>query len=286
MWVKVRSTHVEDDSKTRPDVWSGRGIEVDPATVEVTSEAEPAEPRTTSEPLGASAAEPSADAVAGDKCVSDCAVADAKEPTRDGERAEATKTKPATSTERRATPTASAVSSATAPTAAASSSGTGSSAGEAYGAVGLPPGVRHLPTAYVRAFPQGNWGVAAVRSAPVGKLCDAHIQIAIHEDRSLGAVEYPDERERDALSPLCRTMLENAHRLVARGEFSLDPKTLTTGTMRLHIQVEISDGEARSEGDPNGLWSESNELPTTGKRGKSSFVLNSGRRVDAFIELE
>jgi len=286
MWVKVRSTHVEDHSESRPDVWSGRGIEVDPATVEVTSEAAPAAPRATSEPLGASAAEPSTDAVTVDKCVTDCALADAKEPTRDGERAEATKTKPATSTERRATPTASAVSSATAPTASASSSGTGSSAGEAYGAVGLPPGVRHLPTAYARAFPQGNWGVAAVRSAPVGKLCDAHIQIAIHEDRSLGAVEYPDERERDALSPLCRTMLENAHRLVARGEFSLDPKTLTTGVLRLHIEVEVSEGEARADLDPSGLWDVSNDTTTVVKRGKGWFILNSGRRVDAFIGLE
>lgn len=120
-----------------------------------------------------------------------------------------------------------------------------------------------------------------------GKLCEAHVAIAVGSDRRLGELEYRSELERDALPPLCRTMFENGHRLVANGEFSLDPKRLTDGVMRLRVEVLVTDGEPPTESDaPNELFSESYETPSAGKRGRSTFLLNSGRRVDAFVDVE
>jgi hypothetical protein len=155
---------------------------------------------------------------------------------------------------------------------------------DAFGAVGLPPGVRYLPKAYTRALPQGSWGVAGFRTAPTGKLCEAEIAIAVAEDKSLGALEVPDELERAALPGLCKTMFENAHRLVSNGEFSLDAKTLVSGVVRLRIEVVVSDGEARPEGDSKEMWDY--HPPSPGKRGRGTFVLISGRRVDAFVNIE
>jgi hypothetical protein len=155
---------------------------------------------------------------------------------------------------------------------------------DAFGAVGLPPHVRYLPKAYTRALPQGSWGLAGFRTAPMGKLCEAHVAIAVAGDKSLGALDVPDELERAALPGLCKTMFENAHRLVSNGEFSLDPKTLTSGVMRLRIEVVVSDGEARPEGDSKEMWDY--DPPSPGKRGRGTFVLISGRRVDAFVNIE
>jgi hypothetical protein len=130
--------------------------------------------------------------------------------------------------------------------------------------------------------------VSGFRTASPGKLCEATIRIAVGVDRGIGPVDYGSEDAREALAPLCRTLFENARRLIVNGEFSLDPQSLASGVMRLRLTVTVSDGEphAGAEDAPYGLWSESHELVSAGRRGRSSFTLNSGRRVDAFLELE
>jgi hypothetical protein len=135
---------------------------------------------------------------------------------------------------------------------------------------------------------QGGWGVAGFRSAPTGTLCIARVSIAVADDHSIGPVEYGGEAEREAVPPLCRTLFENARRLIVSGEFSLDAKSLTNGVMRLKVTVEVTDGKSHPEAEdaPHELWTESYEPPSAGRRGWSTFELNSGRRVDAFIELE
>lgn len=282
MWVKVRSTGAERPEAARPDVWAGRGIEIDRTELE-----EP--PMTRSESEAATADERSAaqaeksigiDPV----CVTNCVTPDATPPAPTSKRVPApsaaasvasTSTAPGAST---SAPVAST-------SAAASSSGTNASEA-AFGALGLPAGVRHLPNAYTRALNQGSWGVAGFRTVPAGKLCEAHVSIAVGEDRKLGPLEYRDERERDALPALCRTMLENGYRLVSTGEFSLDPKRLEGGVMRLRIEVEVTDGPPDTERDPKEVAVLSNEYPTPTTRGRSTFLLISGRRVDAFIDIE
>jgi hypothetical protein len=290
MWVKVRSSLAEDAAPPPADVWSGRGIEVAAPEVDTVFVGEPA----------AQTPIPNADqrVVAAERtvtvepaCTSDCTPQEtktaprAKEPLA-GETAKRIRTPKAVSS-------APSVASATngsptaTPSAAASGEGFASSAGDAFGMAGLPPGVRHLPKAFTRALNQGSWRVAGFRTVPAGKLCEGHVAIAVGADRRLGELEYPRDEERRALPALCRTMFENAHRLVANGEFSLDPKRLTDGTMRLRVEVHVSDGEPPTESDaPNELFSESYETPGAGKRGRSTFIFNSGRRVDAFVEVE
>jgi hypothetical protein len=285
MWVKVRSTGTDGPEPARPDVWAGRGIEIDRTELEAapadvseseTNEAPAVEP--VERTIGVEAA-----------CVSDCV--SEQRAKADKPRAAASNSAPVPPATVRsvAAPSAAAPSSsATASSSAASSDASATPASEAFGALGLPPGVRSLPKAWARALNQGSWGVAGFRTASPGKLCEARVSITVGEDRKLGPLEYSSERERDALPALCRTMLENGYRLVSSGEFSLDPKRLESGVMRLRIEVEVSDGAAHPEAErgPNELFGESHEAPSPGKRGRSTFILNSGRRVDAFLDIE
>jgi hypothetical protein len=292
MWVKVRSPN-SDAVLERPDVWSGRGIAIAPAPLETQA----VDVETTSEPKVDEA--PAVEPAPGERavelepaCVVDCTKPKERE-TR-APKPESTESvkkpprvaKPGTG----ASPTSlgSVASATSAAPASAASGATGGATGDAFGVAGLPPGVRHLPHAFTRALSQGSWGVAGFRSAATGALCDVHVSIVLNDNKTVGPLEYPKDDERATLAPLCRTMFENAYRLVEHGEFSLDASRLTAGAMHLRIEVAVSDGEPRpdSDGEPNALWSESKEAPAHEKRGRSTFVLNSGRRVDAFVNLE
>jgi hypothetical protein len=288
VWVKVRSANVERPEVAVRDVWAGRGIEIERTELE----AAPLETTPSEATAADEAPAPVEPTVGVEACVADCLTPEAKP--RSAEKARAEKPRATASVAARVTPpstartsVASASASVTAPSAASSGS-SATAVSDPFGAVGLPAGVRFLPKAYTRALNQGSWRVAGFRTVSTGKLCEARVSIAVGEDRKLGPLEYADERERDQLPALCRTMLENGHRLVAAGEFSLDPKRVESGVMRLRVEIEVSDGPAHSdaEHDPNELFSESQEPPSPGKRGRSTFILNSGRRIDAFIDIE
>jgi hypothetical protein len=296
MWVKVRDTKREPTTErapARPDVWAGRGIEIESAPLDSLDDV----------PTGERAPAPEARPRDVERtpaleraCVTNCArevTGDvAQAPTRTPDESPVVPTSRSLAAQapraRPAKPAASTVPSASRASSAADGATDGGAApGAAFGSAGMPPGVRHLPQAYTRAISQGSWGVVGFRSAPAGALCDVRLSISVGDDRSVGPVEY-DERERDAVPALCRALLENARRLIASGEFSLDASSLASGVLRLRVLVEISDGEPRTESEdsPHGLWSESHEPPSVRRRGRSTFTLNSGRRVDAFVELE
>ncbi|HEX6764885.1 MAG TPA: hypothetical protein VF103_05390 [Polyangiaceae bacterium] len=280
MWVKVRGISSEPPPRERPDVWAGRGIEIDPAPLE--AEPEASEPGTASDEATRSSAlehDVSVEPV----CANGCIPANEKKPPRPTERAVPEKPRAA------ATKLAPPAPSATATATAASSIASGTpGASEAYGAVGLPPGVRGLPKAYARALSEGSYGIAEFRTAPVGKLCDARLAIPVEEDSRLGELQYESDEKRDALPRACRKMFDNVMIRLRAGQFSVDPSKLTSGVMRIRVSVEVTDEEPHLDADrePKDLWSESHEEPRPGRRGRSTFVLNCGRRVDALIDLE
>jgi hypothetical protein len=298
VWVEVRHQPAPPPrTRLPPDVWSGPGVEIEMASSP--AEGAPAEPALVA-PTGAA---PGEQAIAlGPACVANCsevnapAVADPPEMKVPAERDTNAPRRPRPAPRRASSQaTASPASSASAARPSDASAGTPSdaraassgSAGPAFGAAGLPRGVRYLPYAYSRALPQGGWGVAGFRSAAPGRLCEAKLEIAVAEDRSIGPVDYGGEREREAVPPLCRTLFENARRLIVNGEFSLDEASLASGSMRFRVTVEVSDGEPREDADegPNGLFAVDGPA-RAGRRFESSFRLNSGRRVDAVVELE
>jgi hypothetical protein len=176
-----------------------------------------------------------------------------------------------------AAPQASATASASAP----------ETPGGAFGASGLPPGVRHLPNAFTRALAIANRGDRRWQALPIGRTGEARVRLAVGEAGELGELEFADERERDALSPVVRRLLDNTVLLLKAGRFSIDPKRLSAGVARLRVLVEISEREgANPEGDPSELFGVAWEAPRRDKPGKSGFILNSGRQVTAWVWIE
>jgi hypothetical protein len=203
-------------------------------------------------------------------------------------RARPTKT-PAASTassgERTHAPASAAAADARASGAASATNAAGASA--PYGAVGLPPGVRHLPRAFTRALALANRGDTRWREVAPGRVGEAHLRLAVDSEGQLGELEYASEAERDRLAPVVQKLFSNTLLLLKNGRFSVDPRTLSAGVTRLRVTVEVTDGgPPASDGDPVELFGLATAAPEPGKPGKSGFVLNSGRQVTAWVWIE
>lgn len=162
------------------------------------------------------------------------------------------------------------------------------SAAGLFGAVGLPPGVRHLALAFARALPKGSHTDAAFRELSPGKLGEARIRLRVDEDGKLGPLEFVDERARDRVpAPLMR-MLENALRLLAFGRFSLSNQKLEPGVLSLRVRVELSDvtPSVAENAQPNHVRELKGPASGSDNPKRAWFVLNSGRRVDAWVHEE
>jgi hypothetical protein len=281
------------DDAPREDPWSGDGLEVDairePAAASTTTRAETADaprapaPEPAEPPPGAPPrpAAPEPETSPEGPPVSD------PRPARPEPAATAPSDASASpTTAPSASPLASAPSRADS-TAPAESESSPSGAG-VFGSAGLPPGVRHLALAFARALPKGAHTDAAFRELPLGKLGEARIRLRVDEDGKLGTLELVDERARETLpAPIVR-MLENALRLLSFGRFSLSTQKLEPGVLSLRVRVEISE-EAPSIAE-NAQPNHVRELkgPASGAENpkRAWFVLNSGRRVDAWVHEE
>ena len=281
------------DDAPREDPWSGNGLEVDairePAEPSNTSRAETAD--TPREPAP-EPAEPPPDAPPRQA---------APEPETSPENTPVSDPRPARSHPAVIAPSVATASPTTTPsasplarapsradsTAPAASESAASGAG-VFGSAGLPPGVRHLALAFARALPKGAHTDAAFRELPLGKLGEARLRLRVDEDGKLGELELIGERERETLpAPIVR-MLENALRLLSFGRFSLSNQKLEPGVLSLRVRVEISE-EAPSIAE-NAQPNHVRELkgPASGAENpkRAWFVLNSGRRVDAWVHEE
>jgi hypothetical protein len=270
MWVEVRAAPVPT-TVPRNDAWAGDGIEVD-APVSVTAVPSPGETAEnggdSSPPTNATAPEPA-----------DIAIAPASKGTLK-RRPAATAVPRASSSPSEKTP-----SPVTRDTPGSASTASNTSPAPAYGAAGLPVGVRHLPRAFARAVALANRADAAWRTLPPGVVGEASVALPVAENGALGDLAFADDRERDRLLPAVRRLLDNTVLLLASGRFSLDTRELAGGVMRVRVRVEILEQSALADPDvdPNELNAIDYEPPRAGKPGHGAFLLNSGRRVICWV---
>ncbi|HEV8550711.1 MAG TPA: hypothetical protein VGQ57_16815 [Polyangiaceae bacterium] len=277
MWVKVRGLDV---STTRPvvDSWQGEGIEVDALASE--TRAAIAAPT----PVAAVAApEAPATAVPSSREVRRLV---AKSPPARSASTEGTLTpRPhaaSAATKNVASPADDAASSSNAP------SGATSTTTAAFGAAGLPSGVRHLPKAFTRALGLASRGDPRWLALPPGTVGEARFHLAVDEEGRLGELEFDDAATRARLSPVVEHLLENTRLLLLSGRFSLDAASVRAGSQGLKVRVEITEARADvdSDADPTGLNELEYEAPRAGRPGHGSFRLNSGRRVIGWVYLD
>jgi hypothetical protein len=152
----------------------------------------------------------------------------------------------------------------------------------------LPPGVQHLPKAFARAIALANRSDPRWRTLSLGTLGEASLSLAVGDDGKLGELTYPRESEEEKLPAVVRKLFQNTVLLLASGKFSLDPRALSAGTMKIRVRVAIEQGESRADSDvdANELQALDYEAPRAGKAGHGAFLLNSGRRVVSWISLE
>ena len=290
--LRAEPQPLRDDSP-RADPWAGDGLEVDairemPAS-EASRDGTPASPppeRDSPAPLEPAHAAPPEPA----RAAPEPAAARDSQPSVDPRtvtpRAEASETNTPPAPSAAAAPPSSPFANTPplAESAAATVEGAASDAG-VFGAAGLPPGVRHLALAFARALPKGAHTDAAFRELSLGKLGEARIRLRVDEDGKLGPLEFVDERARETLpAPIVR-MLENALRLLAFGRFSLSTQKLEPGVLSLRVRVELSDEppSVAENAQPNHVRELKGPASGTENPKRAWFVLNSGRRVDAWV---
>jgi hypothetical protein len=109
----------------------------------------------------------------------------------------------------------------------------------------------------------------------------------VSEDGELGELELGSGGIAERMAPVLEKLLENTRRLLARGRYSVSRARLTPGVMRVRVRVEIEEpGGAAPERDPGELFGLDFEAPRPGRPGHGAFLLNSGRRVIAWVALD
>lgn len=299
VWVEVRGA-ARELSKPVADSWHGPGIEVDAVTTEsrpavagagVALAPAPDTARADSDapsvPRPRAVRRPSDDATRESR-----RAAPSREPHRReaGERP-ATRSSPAAKREGSSTNPETPPAGASSAPAAASPSGTdgaSTASSGAFGAEGLPAGVRHLPKAFTRALGLASRGDPRWLTQAPGPVGEATIRLSVDEDGRLGELEYVTDDERSPLPPVVVHLLENTRLLLLAGRFSLDPAHTRAGTQTLRVRVEITEREADvdPDADPNGLNELEYAAPNGRTPGRGSFRLNSGRRVTGWVYVE
>jgi hypothetical protein len=152
------------------------------------------------------------------------------------------------------------------------------------GAVGLPPGVRHLAKAFARALPEGGHRDRAWSELPLGPVGRAVLTLHVDADGHLERTEFDPEIPTPA--PLKR-MIERALLLLKTGTFSLDKKSVSAGVERLSLDVTLTEEAADPDqmDAPELMAKEGHQAPEPERAGYARFTLNSGRHMEAVLKL-
>lgn len=152
-----------------------------------------------------------------------------------------------------------------------------------FGALGLPPGVRHLANAFTRALPAGAYTDGDWSKLPLGPVSRVHLSLEVTPKGELGELEIDAE----GLLPVIERMLRRAALLLRSGRFSLDPSKLSAGEEHFDLEVVISERPLipNEFAAPQDLFAQRFEPPTRERPGYAEFTLNSGRHVRVEVRI-
>ncbi len=273
LFVAVRQTVAPPELPTaRPDSWQGNAVEVDAvATPESTPNiANGADSPLESAPNAAQPAAPTQPAVRTPE------PADAPAPP---------KPKPKT----RAKPAVAKVSSASGPEGAAETS-TGSheaktaAATGAFGAEGLPIGVRSLPSAFARAIPPATGADPIWQTLPVGSQRPFTLMIRVDAEGHISEAKLLESHDGQEAPLQFVHLRDRVIALLGGGLFALQNNSVA-GTDLFRITITLSDRAVREESEPAELVERGFEPPRGQAPGRAYFTLASGRHFEAKIEV-
>jgi hypothetical protein len=152
-----------------------------------------------------------------------------------------------------------------------------------FGSEGLPPGVRRLASAFTRAVPAATSRDPVWLGLPLGSAGKLRVAIALDEE---GRIARTDLLEPDPAPLHLEHLVTRTVTLLKAGRFALSRVALGAKTEVLKIEVEISMREPAQGFAPEEAVRLGFEPPDFKHRGKAFFTLGSGRHVEAWISVE
>ena len=165
-----------------------------------------------------------------------------------------------------------------------SRAGSATPATGAFGAEGLPPGVRSLPSAFTRAITPATAADPIWQSLPVGS--EHPFTIAIEVD-TIGHISDSEiVREKDGSPPEAQAghVRDRVVALLGGGLFALQGNAFA-GRELFRVTVTLSDRPAHLEDDPAGLPERGFDPPRGSTPGRAYFTLTSGRHFEAKVQV-
>jgi hypothetical protein len=155
----------------------------------------------------------------------------------------------------------------------------------AFGAAGLPPGVRQLPAAFCRAIPPATRADPAWQTLPLGSAGSIQIVIEIDESGKIVSAEPDPAKHRlRAPEPHLKRLVDRTVLLLGAGTFALSAKT-GAGIEKLLLEIELSQRAASEESAPTHMTSQGFEPPSANRAGRAHFTLGSGRHFEARLTI-
>ena len=253
----------------RADAWAGSAVEVDAvATAEAApapAEAAPA-PAEATAAMGAHAADPPAQAAA--------AAVSRPAPTAPPHQAAPSAPKAPARTRRDTEPAAS----------EASGAGATATATGPFGAQGLPPGVRSLPSAFTRAIPPASGADPIWQSLPTGTEPPFIITIQVDADGHIADAQIAALPGRSEIPTQFEHLRQRVIALLGGGLFALQ-NNAGAGRDRFRITITLSDRAVHEDSEPAELVERGFDPPHGAAPGRAYFTLASGRHFEAKVEV-
>jgi hypothetical protein len=152
----------------------------------------------------------------------------------------------------------------------------------AFGAEGLPTGVRRLAVAFTRAVPAATSRDPVWLSLPVGSAGSVRVEIRVNE---AGRIVHTRTLESSSVPEHLSRLLDRTLLLLQHGRFAVSGVSAGDAEVfRIDVQVSMKDPtEGFEAGQVVRLGF---DPPDARGRGKAFFTLGSGRHVEAAIRVE
>jgi len=259
------------------DAWTGNTVEVDA----VASPEAPSMPSTANTPANAApetpeASEPAVPATA------EPVKSDAPAPEHTTPRAKTSPPRPRPAPAKPAPGADSASTHARAAEASGNSSANAPASG-AFGAEGLPPGVRSLPSAFTRAIPPATAADPVWQTLPAGSEHPFTLAIEVDADGHVSNSEILKEKDGSAPPIQAVHLRERVIALLGGGLFAL--QNGGAGRELFRITITLSDQPVSDEDAPAQAVQRGFEPPRGSIPGRAYFTLSSGRHFEAKVQV-
>jgi hypothetical protein len=154
----------------------------------------------------------------------------------------------------------------------------------AFGAQGLPMGVRSLPSAFARAIPPATGADPIWQTLPVGSQPPFTLMIRVDAEGHISEAKLLGSHDGQDAPPQFVHLRDRVVALLGGGLFALQNNSVA-GSDLFRITITLSDRAVREESEPAELVERGFQPPHGKAAGRAYFTLASGRHFEAKVEV-